>query len=260
MKRNCAKPPLILVTPSTEQKGVEFGDTSLSLSEMYDRAVMAGGGLPLVMPCTTSRDMVAECVRRADGVLLTGGDDVNPALYADGSQPGRWRAVGRPDRDRDLRELMVIDEVFRQRKPLLAVCRGHQLLNVALGGSLLLDIGAQCPGALNHRRLDRKSAVVHDVRLTAGSLLAKITAKQTLGVNSTHHQAVDRVAGILAVAAASSDGIVESLQLRPQAFHALSFLLSVQFHPERLLDRHAEHLAIFRSFIGACMLNRDKKL
>lgn len=260
MKPNMARPPLILVTPSTEQKGVEFGDRSLSLSEMYDRAVMAGGGLPLVMPCTTSRDLIAECVRRADGVLLTGGDDINPALYADGLLPRLRRAVGPLDRDRDLRELLVIDEVFRQRKPLLAVCRGHQLLNVALGGTLLFDIGAQRPGALNHCRLDRKSQIVHEVRLTAESLLAKIAAGQTLGVNSTHHQAVDRVADILAVAAVSSDGIVEGLELRPAAVAALPFLLSVQFHPERLVERHAEHLAIFRSFLGVCMHNRDKKL
>jgi len=255
-----AKPPLILVTASTEQKGAEFSDTSLSLSEMYDRAVMACGGLPLIMPCTTSREMVAECVRRADGVLLTGGDDINPALYADGLPAQLQRRVGSPDRDRDLRELMVIDEVFRLRKPLLAVCRGHQLLNVALGGTLLFDIGTQRPDALNHHRLDRKSDIVHEVRLTAGSLLSKMTANQTLGVNSTHHQAVDRVADILEVSAASSDGIVEGLQLHPKAAYALPFLLSVQFHPERLLDRHAEHLAIFRSFVGVCRHNRDKKL
>lgn len=254
------RPPLILVSPSTETKGAEFGDTSLSLSELYDRAVMACGGLPLAMPCTTSREMVSECVRHADGVLLTGGDDINPALYADGLSARIQRTVGRPDGDRDLRELLVIDEVFRQRKPLLAVCRGHQLLNVALGGTLLADIGTQRPGALNHRRMDRKSEIVHEVQLTSGSLLSKITGKQTLGVNSTHHQAVDRVAEILQVTAASSDGVVEGLQLGPGAAGLLPFLLAVQFHPERLLDRHVEHRAIFRGFVGACVLNREKNL
>jgi putative glutamine amidotransferase len=233
---------------------------SLSLSEMYDRAVMACGGLPLAMPCTTSREMVAECVRLCDGVLLTGGDDINPALYADGLSARLRRAVGRPDSERDLRELLVIDEIFRQRKPLLAVCRGHQLLNVALGGTLLADIGTQHPGALNHRRMDRKSEIVHEVQLTSGSLLAKITGKWALGVNSTHHQAVDQVAEILQVAATSSDGVVEGLQLGPGSAGLLPFLLAVQFHPERLLDQYAEHRAIFRSFVGACVANRDKKL
>jgi putative glutamine amidotransferase len=108
--------------------------------------------------------------------------------------------------------------------------------------------------------MDRKSEFVHEVQLTEGSLLAKITGKQKLGVNSTHHQAVDRVAEIFGVAAVSSDGVVEGLQLGPGASGLLPFLLGVQFHPERLLDRHAEHRAIFRSFVGACAANRDKKL
>lgn len=254
------KPPLILVTASTERKGVEFGDVSLSLSEMYQRAVMSCGGLPLVMPCTTSAELIAECVCRADGVLLTGGDDISAELYTDGLPAAVRPKVGTPDRERDLRELLVIDEVFRQRKPLLAICRGHQLLNVALGGTLLADIGTQRPGSLNHNRMDRKSAIVHEVRLTEGSLLANITSNQTLGVNSTHHQAVDRVAGLLEVAAFSSDGIIEGLQLRSRTAAALPFLLSVQFHPERLADRHQEHRAIFRCFIEACALWRNKML
>ena len=91
---------------------------------------------------------------------------------------------------RDLRELILIDEVFRQRKPLLAICRGHQLLNIALGGKLIADIRRQVPGALNHQRLDKAGEIVHEVPLTAGSLLAKITGRRVLGVNSSHHQAV----------------------------------------------------------------------
>ena len=147
---------------------------------------------------------------------------------------------------RDLRELLLIDEVFRQRKPLLAICRGHQMLNVALGGTLVADIPSQLPRAINHRRMDRRSEIVHEVRLTPGSLLAKITGRQRLGVNSTHHQAVARVAAPLKVAAVSSDGIIEGLELKPGAASMLPFLLSVQFHPERLVDRYPEHRAIFR--------------
>ena len=101
--------------------------------------------------------------------------------------------------ERDLRELILIDEVFHQRKPLLAICRGHQLLNVALGGTLIVDIPTEVPGALNHGQMDKRSEVVHEVQLTGESLLSKITGKRRLGVNSTHHQAVGRVAELLQV-------------------------------------------------------------
>jgi putative glutamine amidotransferase len=94
------------------------------------------------------------------------------------------------------------------------------------------------------------------VRLTRSSILAKLTGKQKLGVNSTHHQAVARVAAPLRVAAVSSDGIVESLELKPGGAKMLPFLLSVQFHPERLVDRYPEHQAIFRGFTEACVLSR----
>ena len=252
------RPPLILISPSLEKKGDEFGDLSISLSETYQQAIMAAGGLPLALPALTSRELIAESVRRCDGVLLTGGEDVDPRLYGNGLPPRlRGTVTVTPDGGaRDWRELVLIDEVFRQRKPLLGICRGHQVLNVALGGTLMVDILAQMPRAMNHRRMDRRSEIVHEVQLTRGSLLAKITGKQKLGVNSTHHQAVARVAAPLKVAAVSSDGIIESLELRPGAVNMLPFLLSVQFHPERLVDRYREHRAIFRGFIQACALSR----
>jgi len=250
--------PLILVTPCVEKSGAEFHDRSISLSEAYLRTVADAGGLPLTMPVGTSREMVAECVRRADGVMLTGGDDIEPRLYRNGLPAKLRRTVeARPDGgERDLRELLLIDEVFRQRKPLLAICRGHQLLNVALGGSLLVDIRTQRSKSINHGRMDRRSEVVHEVRLTEGSLLSKITTQQRLGVNSTHHQAVDRVAMPLQANATSPDGIVEGLELKQENAHLLPFLLGVQFHPERLAHRYPEHRAIFGAFITACLLHR----
>lgn len=227
---------------------------SSSLSEAYQRALLDAGALPFELPLIHSRELIAESVRRCNGVLLTGGEDVDPRLYTEGL-PARLRekVTITPDGGRrDLRELLVIDEVFRQGKPLLAICRGHQILNVALGGSLLADIQAQCPQALNHRRMDQRSEIVHQVQLTPGSILSKIAGTQNLGVNSTHHQAVQRVAASLQVAARSPDGIVEALELKAAATPRLPFLLSVQFHPERLADRFPEHRAIFRAFTQAC--------
>src|SRR6266704_1094834 len=188
------KPPLILISGSTASKGAEFGDASLSLSMNYPLAIRAAAGMPWLLPCVPERELVAEAVRRSDGVMLTGGDAVQPSLYSAKLPPAIQKAVHAAAPERDLFELLLIDEVFRQRKPLLAICRGHQVLNVALGGTLVADIPSQLPGALNHRRMDKRSQVVHEVRLTEPSLLAKIVRKPTLGVNSTHHQAVAKVA------------------------------------------------------------------
>jgi putative glutamine amidotransferase len=262
MTKSPIKPPLILISPCIESKGEEFGDMSISLSETYQMALMGAGAIPLAMPATASRRVIAECVGRADGILLTGGDDVEPTLYAD-RLPAKLRSTVTVTPDggaRDLREITLVDEVFRQHKPLLAICRGQQVLNVALGGSLVVDIPSQVKGALRHRRQDKKSEVVHDVHLTADSLLAKITGKRTLGVNSTHHQAVDRPAEPLTVTGQSRDGVVEAMQMKPELAHLLPFLLSVQFHPERLADRYPAHRAIFSAFTRACVANRRKKL
>jgi putative glutamine amidotransferase len=257
-----SRPPLILISPDTEKKGSEFGDVSTSLSVTYQQALMRAGALPMAMPATVSRELIAECVRRCDGVLLTGGEDVEPRVYGKRLPPRLRRKVHvTPDGGgRDLRELMLIDEVFRQRKPLLAICRGHQVLNVALGGTLFADISCQIPGATNHRRMDKRSEMVHEVRLTDGTILSKITGRTRLGVNSTHHQAVRRAAQPLQVIARSDDGIVESMQLRAEAASLLPFLLSVQFHPERLANRYDEHRAIFSAFTRACGRQRKKTL
>lgn len=249
-----AKQPLILVTPSVEKKGIEFNDCSLSVSFKYENAILRAGGIPVVSPIATDRKTLAEVLRCMDGVLLTGGDDISPDLYETKVSPALRKTVEEtPDGGgRDLRELVLIDEIFRQRKPVLAICRGHQLLNIALGGKLVVDIGLQVPGAINHRRMDKACEFVHEVPVEKGSLLSKIIRGRKLGMNSTHHQAVLEPAEPLMAVARTSDGIVEAMEFKPAYAGLLPFLLTVQFHPERLADQHAEHHAIFKAFIRAC--------
>lgn len=247
-------PPLILISPSTQKRGVEFEDNSVSLSNQYCMAVAAAGGLPWIAPAIPARPLVAESVARCDGVLLTGGDDVQTKLYAPKLNKKLKKTVSEPEPDRDLFELMLVNEAFRQNKPIFAICRGHQLVNVAFGGTLVVDIASQIPGALDHRRLDRKNDIVHDAELTDGSLLANIARDNKLGVNSSHHQAVADVADPFAVTARSIDGVIEAMELKPGAA-TLPFFLAVQFHPERLYARYAEHLRLFQTFVRACAVN-----
>lgn len=229
-----------------------MSDLSLSLSEAYPRAVLEAGGLPLVLPGSTSREQVAETVRRCDGVLLTGGDDVSPELYDPDLAPALRAKVIIESPERDFRELLLVEAAFAQHKPLLAICRGHQILNVAFGGTLVADIPTQRPSDVAHRRMDAKREVVHELTLKPDSLLAQLAGRTQLGVNSTHHQAVDRVGGPLQAVGHAPDGLIEVLELKPAARDTLPFLLSVQFHPERLVDRYPEHAAIFAAFVAAC--------
>ena len=253
MKQN----PVILISGSTQKRGIELGDLSVSLALDYSRAIQTAGGMPWLLPCLPGRDFVAEAVRRSDGVLLTGGDDVQPALYHREKLPAVLAETVHPEApERDLFELLLVAEVFRQRKPLLAICRGLQILNVALGGSLIVDIGRQAPKALNHRRLDQKYEVVHEVKLEIGSEFAQMISTDRLGVNSTHHQAVGKIAKPLRATCRCIDGIIEGLEWDSAAGQILPYLQGVQFHPERLFSRHAEHLEIFKRFINAACRRR----
>jgi putative glutamine amidotransferase len=250
--------PVILIAPSTASKGEEFADASISLSNRYADAVITAGGLPLIFPATTNRSVSNECVQRCDGVLLTGGDDIDPHLYAQELPEELAKTLGPLEPERDRWEAGLIAEVFEQHKPLFAICRGHQMLNVALGGTLVVDIATQVPGALHHQCSDRKMEPVHEIEIAPDSLLGRVTGRQTLGVNSTHHQAIGTVAQALRVVAKSSDGIIEAVELKEAG--RLPFLLSVQFHPERLIDSNAVFLLLFSSFIAACEQRRQRNL
>jgi putative glutamine amidotransferase len=242
-------PPRILVAPGTQRAGAEFADWSVSLSYRYTDAVITGGGLPQILPATTDREIIAEAVRHCDGVLLTGGDDIDPKLYAKNLPPELAKTSSGHDAKRDIWEKALIEEIFAQRKPLFGICRGHQMLNVAMGGTLIVDIPLQVPNALNHNQMARRTEPVHDVSVTPDSLLATIIGGPTMGVNSTHHQAIGRLADGLRVAAKSADGVIEALELKEPG--RLPFLLTVQFHPERMLDREAMFLRLFSSFVEA---------
>ena len=251
--------PLILVTPSTDQKGAEFYDFSISLSQAYLEAVSLAGGLPVVLPAEPSEELIAGLVARTDGVMLTGGDDIQPEIYAPNVSPELRATVKKVDPVRDVVETLVVQQTFAQRKPLLAICRGHQILNVALGGTLIVDIPRQVKTKINHCQIKNKDRVVHKVKLEGDSLLAQSLGMREMDVNSSHHQAVDKVAAPLRVTGRSEDGIVEVMELKREEAMLLPYLLAVQFHPERLVRGYPVYLDLFRGFVEACEMNRKAR-
>jgi len=245
--------PLIVVSPDTQSSGAEMQDHAISVGSRYLQAILDSGGLPLCLPLCTEPRVLADAVRQADGVLLTGGDDIASQIYWPEAPADLVEKCRCAEPARDIMELELIREVLACRKPLLAICRGHQLVNVALGGTLYLDIPTQLPGAFKHSQMDRKYEVVHNIRIEPDSQLAKVWQRTTLGVNSTHHQAIHELAEPLRAVAYGPDGVIEATEFHPDHRAMLPWFGSIQFHPERLYLQHPEHARLFRHFVQACV-------
>ena len=252
--------PLVVIAPSTERRGAEFFDYSMTLSDPYPQAILAVGGIPWILPCSANATFVGECVRRADGVFLTGGDDITPGLYRETLPSKVQKTLSPTDPARDLFELLLVNETFKQRKPLLAICRGHQLVNIALGGTLFTDLTIEAKPPIEHRRMDLKDRFVHKVLLEPDALITQVLGKPEIEVNSSHHQAIDKLAKPLRTTGRSPDGLVESIELRTEDRDLLPYFIGVQFHPERLVAKYPMFLELFRSFTAACALHRKRSI
>ncbi len=209
----------------------------------YTGAIRTAGGLPLILPIADDDPgLIAEYLGAVDGLLFTGGGDVAPAYYGE-AQDERCHE---PEGERDLFEMRLVRAALATRTPILGICRGLQVINVAGGGTLYQDI--QCrPGTLPHhsaRREDRRK-LVHGVRILPNTRLHDIMGVTDSRVTSTHHQFVKDVArGFRATAESVEDGIVEGIE-QPD----YPFLVAVQWHPERMYQDHREHLALFRALV-----------
>jgi putative glutamine amidotransferase len=207
----------------------------------YATAVERAGGLPWPLPFKADLSLIPEFVDHLDGVLFTGGDDLDPALYGETRHP-RAEPV-HPDRQRF--ELALIAEIERRRMPALGVCLGCQLMNVYRGGSLIQFLpDQQRDSALEHRKLNDDSRR-HRVKLEPGTRLAEAIARPEITVNTRHKQAVARPGKGLRVIAKAPDGVVEAIE-----DPSLPFFMAVQWHPENLSDQ-PEHLAPFKLLVEA---------
>lgn len=217
------------------------------MNQRYFFAATIVGGVPWMIPLLDDDpDTLRAIYDRLDGILLPGGVDVDPATY--GETPGP--SLGRIDPARDRVELQLTRWAIEDHKPVLGLCRGAQIINVALGGTLYQDIAAELPGAVKHdyfptQGFDRDHRA-HDVALTPGTRLQRLMERPSVTVNSMHHQGLKRIGDGLVASAVAPDGLVEGVEGGNG-----QFLVGVQWHPEvfEMDDPHTRHL--FRAFIAA---------
>lgn len=218
-----------------------IGITPCSRVDDYVESVRRAGGEPRVL---SNDDDPSSALDAVDGVLLTGGLDVDPVLYHQAPHPTTESA---PDRDRF--EIPLSREAVRRDVPLFAICRGVQVLNVAEGGTLVQDLPSQKPSELRHSIDQPKNQIAHDVTVTPATRLAALLpglkTRPTCAVNSRHHQAVDAVAPGFVTSAVSPDGVVEAIE-KPDA----AFCVGVQWHPENFWAT-GEFKGLFDAFVAA---------
>lgn len=229
--------PIVAVTATTRRESPDE-PSRVRLNAAYVDAVAGAGGIPVVAPVLDPASAGA-VLEAAQALVVTGGEDVAPDMFGQDPRPGLGLVV----RERDEWEIALVHAARARSIPVLGVCRGIQVLNVALGGTLIQDIPRECPGALAHRQGEGRGVRSHPVSCTPGSRLAQIVGNAA-SVNSIHHQAVARVAPGLQVTATAPDGIVEGVEWRGADWWALG----VQWHPEELDGRDA---ALFAALVDA---------
>jgi putative glutamine amidotransferase len=214
------------------------------LGSGYTNGVAEAGGLPLVIPYLEKESDLRELAHRLDGLLLTGGVDMAPAQYMN-EQP--VPALGEICPERDWMEAILFDEMQKQRKPVLGICRGMQAINVLMGGTLYQDLPSQKQGDLiQHDQRAPHWYPMHHVTIAPGTHLHRIFGEERIGVNTFHHQAVKEAAPGLIVSAVADDGVVEAIE-RPDG----PYLVGVQWHPELMWHKNALFVKLFESFVQA---------
>lgn len=214
------------------------------IKEEYLNAILNVGAIPYLIPRTVDTKLLDQVCEDMDGFLFTGGDDVNPCLYGEKKMP----YCGEISPCRDMQESYLIKKLIEIDKPLLAICRGCQMLNVAMGGTLYQDIGNEIPGIkLNHRQKEPYFNVVHKVNIKKDSKLYEAINKEEIEVNTIHHQCINKFSDKVKVVAVSEDGIVEGIEIVGK-----KFMVGVQWHPEKLYKIDENSNNIFKLLIKYC--------
>jgi putative glutamine amidotransferase len=233
--------PVIGITTSRQKN--DGNVSTLKNPEAYSIAISKAGGLPFLIPLGLSVKQLEQVLSIIDGVLLSGGGDVDPKAYGI-INDDRSTSID-PDRDRE--EFVLVERAIELKKPFLGICRGLQVINVVLGGTLYTNLPGQYSKKINHRQAasEQLGLTSHKVRIVQGSRLEDILGTRKLFVNSRHHQGIKRLADKLIASAYAPDNLIEAIEIPDHPFG-----IAVQWHPENLIA-HEPMLEIFRAFVNA---------
>ncbi len=232
---------LIAVTCSHSHK-----DQRSSLSDAYVHALEQAGATPVILPPSLSPSKSARVLERMDGVLFSGGPDMSPLI---GHQP--QPNLGTIDPYRDEQEGAMFEAARKLSLPILGICRGMQVINILMGGTIVQHLETHREKAIQHQQNAPGWHRHHHVEIKGGTILANILGEGAIGVNSYHHQAVGEIAQGLQVSAVAPDGVVEGIEC------STPWILGTQWHPEMMFKKYDEFLGIFETFVAAC---RGEKL
>lgn len=245
MKTKKLQKPLIGI--STNQYILEnspfAGQKRIYINRDYTECVLKAGGIPFLLPLNTPLEAIEQQIMAMDGIVFSGGQDVHPLRY--GEEPSRFLEAVCSERDEY--ELEALKLAYALKKPILGICRGLQLINIAFGGTLYQDIGHQIPHqSIQHFQKAHKAVATHSVELVPKTLLASIFETNHLITNSFHHQAIKDLAHGFKVNAMTRDGVIEGIEREDS-----SFLVGVQWHPEMMIEKHPEMLKLFAAFVSS---------
>ena len=236
------KRPVIGITASHDTE-----HDKLFINSVYLRAIRNAGGIPMIFPMEVTEDDLRDLVTLTDGVLFTGGDDIHPFLYGEETDA----KCGNVSQPRDSMEMALVPLVMEFGKPIFGICRGIQILNTAMGGTLYQDIPSQFKSefSIAHRQPFAYKVPSHTVDITPGTLLSRILGEEhaSIAVNSMHHQAIKDVAPGLEVCGYAPDKMIEAVYAPDYPF-----LLGVQWHPEHLTTSQPDAAKLFAAFVDAC--------
>ncbi|MFO0595957.1 MAG: gamma-glutamyl-gamma-aminobutyrate hydrolase family protein [Myxococcaceae bacterium] len=242
--------PSIAITPDVTLPTPDSPFPKYDVKAAYADAVLRAGGLPFILPYTDERALIDQYLDRVSGLLITGGAfDIPPEAYGEAAKPG----LGQLKPGRTQFEMSVLRVALQRKLPILGVCGGMQLLNVAYGGTLVQDIVTEIQGAKSHEQGHDRAQPHHPIEVTDHSVLAEcVGGKGQLMVNSTHHQAVKGVGQGLVASATAPDGVIEAIEFQGKDH----FVLGVQWHPELMVDTVPPNLGIYRALVNKA---RDRR-